>query len=59
MERIKADRIPHAYAIDETGEGVYVVKIDTHDGMVIAAMRFIHELLSANESVSQSRFIVK
>jgi hypothetical protein len=36
---------------------VYVAKIDSDDGTVITAERFIHELLSSNENLYPLRFI--
>jgi len=42
---------------NKISDAVYVA-INSDDGQLMA-MRFIHELLSANESVSQSRFIEK
>jgi hypothetical protein len=54
MERIKTGRIPRADVIDDR---VYVAKIDSDDGTVITAERFIRELQPSNENLYPLRFI--
>jgi hypothetical protein len=56
MERIRTGRIPTPIRLTQPVR-VYVAKIDSDEGTVITAMRFIHELLSSNENLYQSRFI--